>query len=69
MKDITIQVDGMSCNHCKMAVESELKKVAGIINAEVNLADKSVKVLLEDENLSIEALYEAIKEAGFEPVK
>jgi copper chaperone CopZ len=69
MKELEINVEGMNCDHCKMAVESELKEVVGVSNAEVNLEAKNVKVNLEDESLSLNKLYNAIEEAGFEPIK
>lgn len=69
MKELEIKVNGMSCNHCKTAVESELKEVKGVINAVVDLAAKNVTVSIEDENTPIESLYEAIEEAGYEPIK
>jgi len=68
MKELIINVEGMSCNHCKMAVESEIKELDAVTNAEVNLEDKNVKVYL-DKDIEIEKLYEAIEEAGFEAIK
>jgi copper ion binding protein len=68
MKELIIGVEGMSCNHCKNAVESEIKELDGIQNAEVNLENKNVKVTL-DKDVEIEKLYEAIEEAGFEAIK
>jgi len=68
MKELIINVEGMSCNHCKMAVESEIKELDAVTNAEVNLEDKNVKVYL-DKDIEIEKLYEAIDEAGFEAIK
>ena len=32
-----INITGMSCNHCKMAVEKALKAVPGVKEVEVNL--------------------------------
>ncbi len=69
MKELEIGVNGMNCGHCKMAVENELKDLSGVGNAEVSLEEKKVTVSLEDESLSVDKLYEAIEEAGFEPVK
>ena len=68
MKELVIGVEGMSCNHCKMAVEGEIKELDGVDNAEVSLENKSVKVSLSS-TVSIEKLYEAIEEAGFEAIK
>jgi copper ion binding protein len=68
MKELLIGVEGMSCNHCKMAVENEIKELDGVENAEVNLENKNVKVTL-DQDLDLEKIYEAIEEAGFEVSK
>ena len=62
----TIKVDGMTCNHCKMNVENNLKKLPFIENATVNLADKSV--LLEGEKIEIEKAKEIISSLGYTPV-
>ena len=44
----TIQVEGMSCEHCKDAVESSLAKLNGVHTAEVNLNEKHVRVVYDD---------------------
>ena len=64
MTEITYTVPGMSCNHCKAAVSSELGAVAGVHEIEVDLETKLVVV--RGEGLSDEALREAIEEAGYE---
>ena len=56
----------MTCNHCKMNVENNLKKLPFIENATVNLADKSV--LLEGEKIEIEKAKEIISSLGYTPV-
>lgn len=68
MKELVISVNGMNCGHCKNAVETELKDVDGVENAEVSLENKNVTVTL-NKDVAIDKLYEAIDEAGFEPVK
>ena len=68
MKELVIGVEGMSCNHCKMAVENEIKELDGVENAEVSLENKNVKVTI-DHDLDIGKIYEAIEEAGFEVSK
>ena len=42
--DVTLKVDGMSCGHCKNAVEKAVKGVTGVTSAEVDLAAKEVKI-------------------------
>ncbi|KAA0257799.1 copper chaperone CopZ [Deferribacter autotrophicus] len=67
MAKIVIGVEGMSCHHCKMAVEKELKSLDGVLNAIVSLEAKNVEVEYDDEKVTIEQLKEAIEEAGYEP--
>lgn len=69
MKEIKITVNGMSCHHCKNAVESALKNLDGVENAEVSLAEKSVKVVFDDTITNLEKIYSEIEEVGYEPVK
>lgn len=61
---ITYSVPGMTCDHCKHAVSSELGAVAGVAGVEVDLDTKLVTVAGED--LDDQALRSAIEEAGFE---
>jgi copper chaperone len=61
---MTYTVAGMTCDHCKHAVSSELGSVAGVTAVEVDLGTKLVTVTGDD--LSDEALRAAIEEAGYE---
>jgi len=59
----TIKVEGMTCNHCKANVESNLKKLAFIENAQVNLREKTVT--LEGDNIELDKIKEAIDSLGY----
>jgi copper chaperone len=61
---ITYTVPGMTCDHCKHAVSTELSAVAGVAAVDVDLMTKLVKVSGED--LDDSALRAAIEEAGYE---
>ena len=63
-----LKVSGMSCGHCKAAVEAALKTLNGVNEVEVDL--KSGKVIVDyDEGAAAEQeLTEAIKNAGYEVV-
>lgn len=62
--EITYTVAGMSCGHCKSAVESEVRQVPGV---EFVDADPETKlVVVRGENLADDALRAAIDEAGYE---
>lgn len=62
--EITYTVAGMSCGHCKAAVEAELGRVPGVdfVNADVD----TKLVLVRGEGLEDSALRAAIDEAGYE---
>jgi len=61
---ITYSVPGMTCDHCKHAVSSELGAVAGVTGVDVDLGTKLVRVT--GEGLDDAALRAAIEEAGYE---
>ena len=61
----TIQIEGMSCNHCKMHVEKALSAVPGVKSVKVDLAQKNAVVSAGD-SVSDEMLTLAVNEAGYE---
>lgn len=61
-----IKIEGMSCNHCKMAVEKALKTVVGVESAQVDLEKKQAEVT---GSAQLEDLCDAIEEAGFTVVE
>ena len=68
MTNIIIDIKGMSCNHCKIAVEEELNKLDGVIKANVNLKNNNVEVEFDETKVNMEKLKQAIEEAGYEAV-
>lgn len=62
-----LTVEGMSCGHCKMAVEKALKAVDGVENAVVDLNSKSASVILSKE-ISNDTLTKAVTDAGYDVV-
>ena len=62
--EMTYSVPGMSCGHCKAAVEHELGGVAGVEAVEVDLETKLVVV--RGTGLSDAELRSAIDEAGYD---
>ncbi len=59
----TIQVEGMTCNHCKMTVEKNLNKLEGIDNAEAS-PDQN-RVVIEGDNLNLPLVESTINELGY----
>ena len=64
MDQITYTVPDMSCAHCKAAVSSELARVTGVRQVEVDLDTK--RVVVHGEGLDDAGLKAAIAEAGYE---
>jgi copper chaperone CopZ len=63
---LTYRVDGMSCEHCKVAVTEEVGVLAGVASVEVDLATKLVRV--SGAGLDDAAVVAAIDEAGYDAV-
>jgi copper chaperone CopZ len=59
----TYSVPGISCDHCKHAIEGEVATVAGVDGVTVDVAAKTVTVVGEAPD---EAVRAAIDEAGYE---
>ena len=66
MQDTIIKIEGMSCGHCKAAVEKALKAVAGVETAVVDLEKKQAVVT---GNAAMEAMREAVEDAGYDVVE
>ena len=64
----TIKIEGMHCNHCKLAVENVLNKIDGIEKAEVYL-DKKQATIQTNKEVSNDQIKAAIEEEGFEVVE
>ncbi len=58
-----IKVDGMTCNHCKANVESNLQKLDFVDSAEVSLVDKSVSI--SGKNIDMKKVKELIDSLGY----
>jgi len=63
MNKTVLKVEGMSCNHCKMAVEKAAREVTGVEEALVKLEQKELVVT---GSASREQLVEAVTKAGYE---
>ena len=62
MKTKILLIDGMSCQHCVMAVRKELSKL-DIKIGDVRIG--SAEIDYDDEKVSNAQLEEAVKEAGY----
>jgi copper chaperone len=64
MQHATLQVSGMSCQHCVNSVEKALKQIGAA--GRVDLKANSVAVEFDESKLSLEKVKEAIEEQGYD---
>ena len=62
----TIQVEGMSCEHCKSAVSGALNNLDGVSQADVNLEASTVEGNYDDAKVDDAAMTEAIEDQGYD---
>ncbi len=63
---LTLVVEGMSCEHCRVAITDEVSGVSGVDSVEVDLDAKLVRVGGTDVDES--AVIDAVDEAGYDAV-
>lgn len=62
---VRLSVDGMTCASCVGRVEKALKRVPGVVSAEVNLATETAEVKFASRGADIGALLSAVEKAGY----
>jgi copper chaperone len=63
MQEHEITIDGMSCQHCIMAVRRALSELAGVEVREVKIG--SARITLDEAIIPLAKITEAIREAGY----
>ena len=66
MKQITLKVQGMTCQHCVKAIEKSVGKLSGVAEVAVNLANGQVDVHMDERKVSEAELRAAIESAGYQ---
>lgn len=61
---ITLEVKGMSCNHCVASVTEALSKVPGVTKVDVDLLAAKATIVGE---FDVQAAKDAVAKIGFEP--
>lgn len=66
----TVKVAGMTCDHCVAAVTEELTALPGVTAVDVDLVKggESTVSVSSEEPLSVQAISEAVDEAGYDVV-
>ena len=66
--EVTLQVQGMSCNHCKQAVTDALSNLDGVSSVQVDLETGKVDVTYDENTVTLEQMKEAVEDQGYDVV-
>jgi copper chaperone len=69
MAQESLNVEGMTCQHCVQTITEALEKIAGTNKVAVDLDKKEVRVDYNEEETNLQEITEKIIEAGFELIK
>ncbi|MEH7886994.1 heavy metal translocating P-type ATPase [Bacillus sp. JJ1609] len=65
MTEKILSIEGMTCASCAQSVEKAVKKLAGVVEASVNLATEKLKVNYDENVLSVKEIQDAVSDAGY----
>ncbi len=65
VKTVDFKIEGMTCNGCVKAVETEFNKIDGVKEFEVSPAKHVAVVSFESDKTSEQELHKAVQKAGF----
>jgi copper ion binding protein len=63
-----INIAGMSCDHCRMAVTRAVSALEGVEAVEVSLENNTATVEFEESKLALQTIKQAIEAQGYEVV-
>lgn len=66
MEQVTLNVQGMSCEHCVKSVEESVGSLAGVSTVEVHLDTGTVDVSFDKDKIKIEQIKEKIEDQGYD---
>lgn len=65
MKRFTIDISGMSCDHCVQSVRRALSEVTGVNSAEVSLSPGRAVVEFEGDKPGVASAVQAVAKSGY----
>ena len=67
-EEVTLGIEGMSCQHCVGKVEKGLREMDGVLSADVDLAKKQAKVRFNPGKVTVDDLAKIVSDVGFKVV-
>lgn len=62
---VTIKVDGMTCEHCVIAIENSVTAISGVDNVQVHLETGTVNVEFNKDVAEVQQFTNTIEEQGY----
>jgi copper chaperone len=62
----TLNVEGMSCQHCVNSVKKAVGNLKGVDSVEVDLNNQKVTVGFDAQSVSLQTIKETISDQGYE---
>ncbi len=66
MKQITLEVQGMSCGHCVKSIEDNVGNLSGVTSVKVHLDTSKVDLEFDESIISLEEIKNEIEEQGYD---
>lgn len=66
MKQMTIEVQGMSCGHCVNSIEGNVGNLNGVKSVKVHLDTSKVEVEFDSDIVSLEEIKSEMEEQGYD---
>ncbi len=66
MTEITLKIDGMSCQHCVMSVKKAIDEINGVSSSDVSIG--MAKVVYNDSATDRDVIADAVRKAGYRVV-
>ncbi len=63
MAQVSLRIEGMTCQHCVMRVKKAIDGVEGVSSSEVDIG--SAKVVFDESRTGTEAIEKAVQDAGY----
>ena len=66
MRQETIKVEGMTCQHCVQTITEALNNITGLNTVNVDLVKKEVSIKFNENETKLKKIFDKIIEVGFE---
>jgi Cu+-exporting ATPase len=66
---VTVGITDMTCANCSATVERAVSSLPGVLSVDANFAADEARVRYDPASTTVEAVYDAVEDAGYSPVR